>query len=197
MEAPHGVLGVITGSVMARLTAEANRWVVDLLDVRPDDRVLDVGCGPGVAVALAAARARQGLVVGIDRSPAMVRQARVRNRSGIRQGNVHIRHGHAGALPFGDGRFTKAVSVNSLQLWPSPEAGLRDLHRVLEPGGRAVVVLMARSDDAPASDPEAIPEPPSWIGALARTLTGAGFGDVTVQGRAFGGVWHWALLTHR
>jgi ubiquinone/menaquinone biosynthesis C-methylase UbiE len=190
MEAASGVVGRITGAVMARLTAEANHWVVELLDVGRQDRVLDVGCGPGVAVAAAAAAAPEGVVAGVDGSAEMVRQARRRNRLAIGKGRVSIHHADAAALPFADGRFTRAATVNSLQFWPSPAAALGDMHRVLRPGGRVAVVLMGRSDDLPASDTG----PPPWLDDVGLTMQSVGFHDIDWRRRDFGGVPHWALL---
>lgn len=192
MEDATGVLGRLTGMVVARLTAEANRWVVELLEIQPDDRVLDVGCGPGVAVAAAAAHARHGTVAGVDGSAEMVRQARRRNRVAIRLGRVSIHHADAAALPFGDAHFAKAATVNSLQFWPSPAAGLQDLHRVLAPGGRAAVVLMARTEDDAGSR-----SAPDWIVDVGQTMEAVGFGGTDYQHRAFGGVEHWAVLARR
>ena len=192
MASARGVLGRVTGAVIARLTAEANAWVVDLLAIGADDRVLDVGCGPGVGVAAAAALATRGLVAGVDGSAEMVRQARRRNRVAVRTGRVRIDHGDAAALPFADGWFTAAATVNSVQFWPSPAAGLAELFRVLAPGSRAAVVLMARSDDPAAAD-----GPPPWLEDLAWTMEAAGFADLDFQAREFGGVLHWALLAGR
>src|SRR5438477_6943496 len=61
---PSGLLGHVAGSLMARGTAD-DRWIVDLVDVQPSDRVLEVGCGPGVALALIAERATSGFVAGV------------------------------------------------------------------------------------------------------------------------------------
>ena len=71
---PSGWLGRIAGSLMAK-GADDDRWLVDLLDVQPEDRVLEVGFGPGVAIELLAARASRGRVAGVDPSDVMVRQA--------------------------------------------------------------------------------------------------------------------------
>src|SRR6266498_1192914 len=68
---PSGLLGRLAGRIMAKSDAD-DRWIVELLDVQPDDRVLDVGCGPGVTVGLIAERATAGLVRGIDPSVVML-----------------------------------------------------------------------------------------------------------------------------
>ena len=189
--APRGVRGWLAAQVVSRLTGEVNRWMVECLEVGPRDRVLDVGCGPGIGVALAAAAAPEGRVAGVDASPTMVRQARRRNRALLRQGRVEVVQADAGRLPFPDGGFDKAWSLNSLQFWPAPEEGLHEMHRVLAPGGRAVIGVMARGDDRPEAGL------PSWVAGLAGLMKDSGLGDVRFEKRTFGGVLHWALLGAR
>ena len=184
--APSGLQGWLAAHLVARLTADANRWMVDCLEVHRHDRVLDVGCGPGLGVACAAGAGAEQ-VVGVDTSPTMVRLARRRNRAAVRHGRVEIHRADALRLPFTDGAFTKVGSLNSLQFWASPDAGLAELHRVLAPSGRAAMVLMARSDE-----PTAGPVP--WVEETVDALRVAGFGRVEVESRAFGGVLHRALV---
>src|SRR3954470_16538133 len=76
---PRGLGGRVAAFVMAHRSSnvQRSRWAVGLLDLKPDDRLLEVGCGPGVA--LAAARKLTPYVVGVDRSPVMVRRARRRS----------------------------------------------------------------------------------------------------------------------
>jgi len=184
---PRGPKGWVAARIVARLTGEANRWMVDRLAVGGDDRVLDVGCGPGLAVAYAAGKSRRR-VVGVDASATMVRLARRRNRTEVREGRVEIRLADAARLPFPDGAFTRVGSLNSLQFWVEPDEGLRQLHRVLEPGGRVAVVLMARSDERPE------PGVPSWVEETVDRMGSAGFTDLEVTSRSFGGVLHRALV---
>lgn len=182
--------GWLAAHLVARLTAEANRWMVDLLEVRRDDRVLDVGCGPGLAVAYAA-QVCDGPVVGVDPSGTMVRQARRRNRSSVREGRVEIGQADASRLPFRDASFTRVGSLNSMQFWPRPEEGLGELYRVLEPGGRAAVVLMARSDEPGG------PTTPTWVEETVQHMRAAGFSGLRIASRTFGGVLHRALVALR
>jgi len=179
----------LAGQIISRLTGEANQWMLDCLSLQGDDRVLDVGCGPGRGVALAADRATAGFVAGVDSSATMVRQASRRNRLACRDGRVHVVQADATRLPFRDAHFDKAWSLNSMQFWAAPERGLRELRRVVGRGGRTVVGLMARSGD----DGEGVPPP--WLAGTAGMMTDAGFGDITFERRTFGDVIHWALLS--
>jgi ubiquinone/menaquinone biosynthesis C-methylase UbiE len=136
---PRGRLGALGGRIMARTNAEYGARVVELLKVRPDERVLEVGFGPGVVVEYLAKRASRGSIAGIDQSPEMVGQARARNRKAIEDGRVDLRQGVVDRLPFAEGSFDKAVAINSMQVWPDATAGLREMRRVMRPG--ATIVL--------------------------------------------------------
>jgi ubiquinone/menaquinone biosynthesis C-methylase UbiE len=132
---PAGLMGRLGGVIMARSNRPCAEWVVDELDVRRGDAILEIGFGPGVAIALLAERTPDGRVAGVDPSAAMVSQARARNRHAAEQGRVDLRTGTAERLPFAAGEFDKALAINSMQLWPDAPAGLREVWRVLKPGG--------------------------------------------------------------
>jgi SAM-dependent methyltransferase len=144
---PSGLLGRLAGRIMSKSDAD-DRWIVGLLDVQPNDRVLDVGCGPGVLVELISARATAGRVCGVDPSDVMLRQAASRNQEAVRAGRVELRRGEAAKLPYPDGQFTKACSTHSIYFWPSVEAGLGELFRVLAPDGLLVIAVRMRREDA-------------------------------------------------
>jgi ubiquinone/menaquinone biosynthesis C-methylase UbiE len=107
--------------------------------------VLEVGFGPGVGIELLAHAASGGYVFGIDASREMLDQARVRNANAILSGHVDLRLGAAEALPFRVGSFDRAMAINSLQVWTDADAGLRELHRVMKPGGRVAVAFTRHS----------------------------------------------------
>ena len=75
---PHGLGGHVAGWVMAHRSSNRrrNQWVVSLLDVQPADRVLEVGFGPGVAVAELSRRASRGMVMSVDHSEVMLARRR-------------------------------------------------------------------------------------------------------------------------
>jgi SAM-dependent methyltransferase len=107
---------------------------VSLLDVRPDDRVLEIGFGPGLAIRELSRAAHAGYVCGIDHSELMMRQASRRNADGIRQGTVDLRLGSVDALPAFGAPFDRIMAVNALLLWHEPDARLEALRRLLRPG---------------------------------------------------------------
>jgi ubiquinone/menaquinone biosynthesis C-methylase UbiE len=133
---PQGIMGRVGGMIMARTNQQCAVWVIDLLDIQPHERVLEVGFGPGVGIQLLATSASAGYVAGVDVSAEMVAQATARNVQAIESGRVDLRHGSVERLPFEDHTFDKALAINSLQVWPDAVAGLREMRRVLKTGGR-------------------------------------------------------------
>jgi ubiquinone/menaquinone biosynthesis C-methylase UbiE len=124
---------------MARMNRTCAVWVIDLLQVRPGDKVLEVGFGPGVGIQLLTSSASAGYVAGVDPSKEMVAQATTRNKKAIENGRVGLRHGSVASLPFTDNTFDKALAINSMQVWPDAVAGLREVRRVIKPGGKVAL----------------------------------------------------------
>jgi ubiquinone/menaquinone biosynthesis C-methylase UbiE len=174
---PTGAAGHLAGWIMGSRASNVarNRWAVGLLDVKPTDRVIELGCGPGVAVAALAARATEGLVVGVDHSDVMIGQARRRNRSAIRTGRVRLVHARVEDLSTGDGPFDAALAVNTVTMWPDPGARLRELAGLLRPGGRIALVSQPRCPAATAVTSAAAAK------ELAGLLTEAGCTDLRTE----------------
>ena len=146
---------------------QRNKWAVELLDVQPTDHVLELGCGPGVAVAALAGRATRGLVVGVDHSEVMIRQARRRNAAAIRQGRVRLIHSPVERLQVTDGPFDAALAVNNVGMWPEPTAQLRDIGRLLR-NPPAAESLWSRSPAAQAPPQRRRPRPPTGFAPCFR-----------------------------
>jgi SAM-dependent methyltransferase len=174
---PHGFGGRAAGWVMAKRGSnrERNVWAVGLLDVQPQDRVLEVGFGPGIAIQEFVSRATSGLVVGIDHSEVMLQQARKRNAAAVSAGRVDLRLGSAESLPAFDAPFDKVLAVNSLFFWDDPVARLKELHDLLRPGGRIAIAYQPRG-------PGSTDEVAARTGRqLAAHFTEVGFTDVRVE----------------
>lgn len=143
---PSGLLGRLGGFIMSRENRRMARRAIRLLGVRAGDRVLEVGCGPGVALRLLLRAARSVTAIGIDPSEDMLEQARRRNAVAVRAGRVVLRRALAEQLPFTDAAFDKALAIRTVSLWTDRRAGLGELSRVLKPGGGLVLGLTEESD---------------------------------------------------
>ena len=149
---PRGTAGRVTAWEMAHRPSnrQRSRWAVSLLGVQPADQVLEIGFGPGLAVA-ALARAGAGHVYGIDHSVVMLRQASRRNAAAIRAGRVTLINAPVDRLPAVlDGPFDAVLAVNSLGFWPAPTERLAELRRRLAAGGRIAIASQPRCPGATA-----------------------------------------------
>src|SRR5688572_7104460 len=129
---------------------QRNLWVVSLLDVRPTDRVLEIGFGPGLAIAELARHITRGRVFGIDHSAVMVRQASKRNAAAIHAERVHLVHASVDRLPRFDEPLDAILAVNSIGFWPNPIRQLNELRGLLRPGGRIALASQPRCPGATA-----------------------------------------------
>lgn len=114
------------------------RKLIQLADPRPGERVLDVACGTGiVARQVARSTGARGFVVGLDFNPNMIRVARAAAAAdGL---TIEFRQGRAEAMPFPSASFNLVTCQFGLMLFDDPRAALREMRRVLRPGGRVVL----------------------------------------------------------
>lgn len=174
---PTGLPGRLAGWVMAHRSSNRRRnaWAVSLLDVQRNDRVLEIGFGPGVAIRELARLAADGYVCGLDHSEVMVRQAARRNAEGVRRGRVELRFGCVERLPAFDVPFDKILAVNAMQFWDQPVEPLGELRRVLRSGGRIAIAFQPRG-------PGATDDVATRTGLeLAAALGEAGFSGVRLE----------------
>jgi SAM-dependent methyltransferase len=175
---PTGPLGALAGLVMANRDSNRRRnaWTVRQLDIQPDDRVLEVGFGPGLAIRDAAAMARDGRVVGIDRSATMQRQAHRRNRDAVADGRVELRLGEPGDLLGDYGRtFQKALAVNVFPFWTDSIAVLRQIGQLLSPGARIALTVQPRGSAATNDQARVV------AARMVDALHAAGFAEVETR----------------
>jgi ubiquinone/menaquinone biosynthesis C-methylase UbiE len=116
-----------------------------------------------VGIELLARKATAGTVAGIDVSTEMVEQARARNAAAIRAGAIDLRQATVERMPFEDQTFDLALAINSMQVWPDVDAGLREIRRVLQPGGRLALAFTPRSGQSRTG--------------ITESLQSAGFGN--------------------
>jgi ubiquinone/menaquinone biosynthesis C-methylase UbiE len=123
---------------MAGKASERLAWAVDTLAVDPGDRVLEVGCGHGVAASLVCERLAGGRLTGIDRSRKMIEMATRRNREHIASGRARFEAVSLERARFGNERFDKVFGVHVAALW-RPGDALDVVRRHLDPAGALYV----------------------------------------------------------
>ncbi len=117
----------------------SNRMTVAAIEWRPDDIVVDVGCGTGCALRHAVEHVTEGRLVGVDPVPGMIRIARQQTTDHPAQERIELLECGADALQLDDALVTVAMSINSLHHWDDIAGGLAELMRVLVPAGRLYV----------------------------------------------------------
>ena len=142
---PEGLPGRIGGAVMAWMNRAIAHSLIARLQIQPTDRILEVGFGPGVAIERLATLAPGGRVDGIDVSRQMLELATLRNTEAIQRRQVILHQGSVEAMPFDDGTFDVVLAINAMQVWPDVPGGLREIRRVLRPGGRLALGFTPRA----------------------------------------------------
>jgi SAM-dependent methyltransferase len=137
---PTGLFGRLTLWRMNKSHSKLTDWGLTHIAVELRFTVLDVGCGGGRTVSKLAAMAAQGKVHGIDYSEASVAASRRYNAQAIRVGRVEIHLADVGKLPFPDNTFDLVTGVETHFWWPDIAAGLREIRRVLKPGGTLILI---------------------------------------------------------
>ncbi len=187
---PQGFWGSMMIRKMNRGHSRLTAWGLEQVGFRPGDKVLDIGCGGGKAVARIAAQVPQSQVWGIDYAPLSVKRAKKENQKEIAAGRVTIVEGSVSHLPFGDGVFDVATAIETVYFWPDPPGDLREIRRVLKPGGRlAVVCEMVRQEGVNHTDVENLlnMRVPS-VAEVEALMTAAGFvhiGSVLDKGKGW------------
>lgn len=120
-----------------------------LMDLRPGERVLDLGCGSGWATRMLARLVGEGpegfgQVIGVDVADEMVRQARAESRDFE---NIMYVHGSASQIPWEENFFDKVLSVESFYYYPDQDRALNELFRVMAPRGRMFILINLYTDN--------------------------------------------------
>src|SRR5919205_2393411 len=162
---PHKGFHFHTGRPLARMLEYADEWLegipeasiesfagtgnpFSLGEIRPGERVVDVGCGAGIDSLVAAKKVSpEGQVIGVDMTPSMLEKARQAAQEAELKKSVEFREGYAEALPVEDGWADVVISNGVLNLMPDKGAALAEMSRVLKPGGRLQIgdILVQRA----------------------------------------------------
>ena len=115
--------------------SERLRSIVEQLDIRPDDRVLEIGCGHGVAATLVCQRLEEGHLSAIKHSAKMIQAATRRNGAHLQAGRAEFLVASLEDLDLGDRRFDKIFAVRVGLFHRDPERARGIVERWLAPGG--------------------------------------------------------------
>ncbi len=165
--------------------ADLTKWGLDAVKIREDDTILDVGCGGGVTVGRLARLASHGKVYGIDYSARSVASSLRTNRDRIRSGQVDIRQGTVSHLPYADDSFDLVTAVETHYFWPDLPNDLREVLRVLKPGGHILIIGAAykgsRFDERNHKWIQAGDMADLSVDEFDALLSGAGFRDIHIS----------------
>ena len=176
---PHGAVGSVGARLMPRMVGRLYPMMAGELALRPDDDLLEVGCGSARLLAEQASHVRH--VVGLDASEIQVGMARKRLADRIAAGTAEIVLGDAKELPWEDGRFSVICSLNCLKFVPDPPRALREMHRVLRHDGRLVLTIDKQSDKwGRSGEVDAMGQWQWSVDDARRMMEDAGFADVSV-----------------
>jgi ubiquinone/menaquinone biosynthesis C-methylase UbiE len=132
---PQGIGGSMMLWSMNWGHAALARWGLRHLEIRSDSQILDVGCGGGVNIARMLKLAPSGSVSGLDYSDISVSKSVKVNRQAITAGRSEIKQGGVSQIPWRDGSFDLVTAFETVYFWPDFVGDLREVRRVLKPGG--------------------------------------------------------------
>lgn len=144
---PKGLIGAYIGEKMVAQHKPETLWTIELLDIQPGEKVLELGCGSGYAMKLILEINKEIEVVGVDLSPVMIRSAAIRNKKAVQKEKAKLRLGNVKSLNFKDEHFEKLYSIHTLYFWEDLSATVKEIFRVLKPGGACVLTFSNGKDN--------------------------------------------------
>lgn len=137
---PQGNEGKMMLNRMNNEHYDLTTWALSFFDFNESDLILDIGCGGGRTLNRMAEYIRTGHLTGVDYSATSVEMSKEMNSSLIKIGKLDVISASVESLPFCDDSFDKIITVESFYFWPNPSENLREVFRVLKPGGKFLLV---------------------------------------------------------
>ena len=137
---PQGAAGKLLIASMNIFHSPVSLWGISHLDLAGNEKILDIGCGGGINLSRFLKKVPRGHVTGIDLSPDCVNYSFMRNRNAIAEGRCSVYEGSAELLPFGANHFDVITAFETIYFWPDLPNTLKEIKRVLKPGGTFLIV---------------------------------------------------------
>jgi len=133
---PTGDFAKITGEQMNYFNEFLYDSVIDLMQLKNNESILEIGFGNGKFFNKLFSKADNLQISGLEYSKEMIEEANINNQSAISSGKLNIQFGNCSNMPFPDNSFDKLFCINVIYLWEDPANHLKEIRRVLKPGGR-------------------------------------------------------------
>ena len=144
---PQGRMGQAMLKFMNLCHAPLTNWGLNLVDIQDGWTMLDIGCGGGATLKRLLKRSKEAKVYGIDISEESVAKARKVNRA-LLDKQVFIQQGSAAILPYEDAKFDLVTAVETVYFWPNLPECLKEVRRVLKPGGQFAIMVEVVDTDS-------------------------------------------------
>ena len=138
---PDRWLGRLFATIMNWSHSELTDWGLTHVSIVEDFTILDIGCGGGKTIEKLAAIAAKGKIYGVDYAAGSVATSRAKNTELIQKGRVKIEQASVSNLPFGPDQFDLVTAIETQYYWPDMVNDMREILRVLRPGGTLAVIL--------------------------------------------------------
>ncbi|MBC8388704.1 MAG: class I SAM-dependent methyltransferase [Actinobacteria bacterium] len=142
---PTGFFGKILAKGMAWGHKDFYKNTARVLDLKNDDKYLEIGFGSGLFIKKYASHVEK--IAGIDYSEDMLNLADNINKDLVKSGKAEFKRGDAVSLPWENNEFSAVVGIEIFYFLPEPKASLKEIYRVLAPGGRLVIEMSYNKDD--------------------------------------------------
>lgn len=143
---PEGFWGKLMIRSMNRGHSELTDWALCHIDIKSGDHVLDVGCGGGKTVGKLCEKVGGGKVYGVDYSELCIKKAEKLNHKNVICGKAKLKKASVSALPFESDKFDFVTAVETYYFWPDKLNDLKEIARVLKPGGKLLLVFEMLKD---------------------------------------------------
>ena len=143
---PIGLGGKIMVTMMNLGHSPVARWGLRFLELTPDAKVLDCGCGGGANIKRLLKKCPQGVVKGIDYSPVSVEKSKRVNETAVTKGRCDVLRASVAELPFESEQFDAVTAFETVYFWPDLPQCFREVWRVLKSGGTFLICNESNGD---------------------------------------------------